>query len=105
MLISLFTLAALAGAAMGSPLRRDNLTEAASVDLGYEIHTATANVRRIPVPASCITISADLSCSRLEATTFSPTSPTRSSLPVTCGFAPLASLRGTALSSTTAWRT
>lgn len=105
MLVSSFTLAALAGAAMGSPLRRNNLTEAASVDLGYEIHTATTNVRRTPVPTSCITISADLSCSRLEATTSSPTSPTRSSLSVTCGSTPLAFLRGTALSSTMAWRT
>ncbi|KAG6363663.1 hypothetical protein INS49_008764 [Diaporthe citri] len=43
MLVSLLTLAALAGAAFGSPLRRNNLTDTPSVNLGYEIHTATTN--------------------------------------------------------------
>lgn len=102
MLVSSLTLAALAGVAVASPLRRNNLTEAPSVDLGYETHTASTNVRRILVPAKCISISADLSGSRLEATTSSQTSHTLSSLPVTCGSTPSGFPRGTARLSTKA---
>lgn len=103
MLVSSLTLATLAGVAVASPtLRRNNLTEAPSVNLGYEVHTGTTNVRRIPVPGKCMAISADLLGSRLEATTSSPTSHTPSSLPVTYGSTPLAFRRGTALMLTPA---
>jgi hypothetical protein len=47
MLVRALTLAALTGAAVASLLRRNNVTQAPSVDLGYEIHTATTNVRSI----------------------------------------------------------
>ncbi|KAL1859819.1 hypothetical protein Daus18300_009409 [Diaporthe australafricana] len=43
MLANSLTLVALVGTALASPLRRNNLTDTPSVNLGYEIHTATTN--------------------------------------------------------------
>lgn len=43
MLVPALTLAAVTGAALASPLRRNNETGTLSVDLGYEIHTAATN--------------------------------------------------------------
>lgn len=43
MLVRALILAAITGVAVASPLRSNNQTEAPSVDLGYEIHTATTN--------------------------------------------------------------
>jgi hypothetical protein len=47
MLVHALILAAITGPAVASP-KQSNLTEAPSVDLGYEIHTASTNVRSIP---------------------------------------------------------
>lgn len=102
MLVSSLTLVALAGVAVASPLTRNNLTEAQSVNLGYEIHTASTNVRNIPAPAKCMFVSADLLGSRLETTTSSPTSHSLSSLPVTCASIPSVFPWATVQPSTTA---
>lgn len=53
MLVRALILAAITGVAVASPLRSNNQTEAPSVDLGYEIHTATTNVCKMPRTVKC----------------------------------------------------
>lgn len=102
MLVRALTLAAITGAAVASTLRKNNQTEIPSVDLGYEIHTATTNVRRMARATKRTRITADVSDSHLERIMYSPTSHMRSSLRTTYGSTRLASLKGPTRSSTTA---